>query len=233
MAKGLLLKGDVAVLIAMVCQAHEKWTAKTVKYEVERIIQEEVAAGKRPPTSPGWPGISAVQKVITALNKIKAQSPVNPVDKLWSVAALRQHEVTPEALLIVMKAWARGLQRGSYLTIREAIWISRIYAIFPYLPDFNKVTHYYDTALEPDDVVTIRAFDVTTEVLDEIIATARRYANQEKAIEATGAYPVNADDALRLWIHDAGLYAAVSDDLTPLREIRDTIQKTIKEGGTK
>jgi len=154
------------------------------------------------------PTIETMEKLIS-----KIRNDRDSQDRPWSVAALSDYEIPPDALLIVMKAWAKELDKDSYLTIREVKWIARLYAVYPNLKDLPKVSHFNDIMFEPEDGVTITARDVENEILDDIIKTARGYANQERAIKLTGTYPHNLQDAVWLWSRDAGLYHAVTGDM--------------------
>ena len=52
-----------------------------------------------------------------------------PEDKPWSMATLDKHPVSPETIPAVLACWKRRVQSGTILTIREAKWVSRLYAL--------------------------------------------------------------------------------------------------------
>ncbi len=165
---------------------------------------------------PNWPGVSTVSKVLKEIREEESRLSLDREDRPWSVAALADYDIPPEALLIVMKAWAKALEQDGPLTIREVKWIARLYCVYPHLPDLTKVSHFNDIAFEPEDVVTIKAPDVENEILDDIIRRVRGYANEERAIKLTGTYPHNPQDAVWLWWKDASLYLDVTGDKRPL-----------------
>jgi hypothetical protein len=50
-------------------------------------------------------------------------------DKPWSLATLDKHPIPPEAIPAVLACWKRRVQAGAVLTMREAKWVSRLYAL--------------------------------------------------------------------------------------------------------
>jgi len=66
-----------------------------------------------------FPGVSSIQKFIA---KIKD----SPLDKPFSLGALIEHPIPPETLLNVLEAWVQYRKQGVTLTIREALWFSRL-----------------------------------------------------------------------------------------------------------
>lgn len=212
--RGPNVPGNVNAIIAEVYIEDRNQTAKEVMGEVHRRLQKLPYVQLRP----GWPGLSYIQKALIKFIKTDRELPLDPEDRPWSVAALADYDIRPETLLVVMKAWARELERDTPLTIREAKWIARLYCVYPNLKDLPKVSHFDDISFAEEDVVTITARDVEEEILYDIIQTARGYANQERAIKLTGTYPHNPQDAVWLWSRDAGLYHAVTGDMRILEK---------------
>jgi hypothetical protein len=56
----------------------------------------------------------------------------NPQEQPWNLATLDQYPIPPEALPSVIRVWVDlwNMSDSHLLTIREAKWVSRIYAVF-------------------------------------------------------------------------------------------------------
>jgi len=58
-----------------------------------------------------------------------ARNSNDPEDNPWSVSALAGYDIPPEALPVVMNAWAKAVVEGSPLTIRQVKWVARLYCV--------------------------------------------------------------------------------------------------------
>jgi len=55
----------------------------------------------------------------------------DPIDEPWGVWTLTEHPISAEALPTVLEAWAHArADLGEKFTIREALWVARLYALF-------------------------------------------------------------------------------------------------------
>lgn len=204
LGRGPSIPQDVELLIATVYLEDTNRAAKEVMAEVHKRLGK----GQR---RPGWPGISAVQKKITEIRKNQASTGPDRQDRPWSLLALADYDIPPEALPSILKAWAHGeepiLARvwpapGSSvvsfsasellpdpgkdtITIREARWIGRLYHVF-----------MGDKALSDGEGL--------------LVQYAKLCALQERAMKLTGPYPDKPEDmrGLRgLWLIDNVVYA--------------------------
>lgn len=126
MAKGLSVKPIEPLIAETFTNMHKldaKITAKEVQAEVRTRLKDTYKDKELPPD---WPSVSAVGKVIT---KIKPKLGLDPEDNLWSVSALTDYDIPPEALPTVMKAWAKALEDDVPLTIRQVKWVVSLYCI--------------------------------------------------------------------------------------------------------
>ncbi len=77
-----------------------------------------------------WPGkppeIEVLERKISYYRKHAIDY---PEDKPWSMATLDKHPISPEAIPAVLACWKRRVQSDTVLTIREAKWVSRLYAL--------------------------------------------------------------------------------------------------------
>lgn len=130
MAKGVKITDVIKVLIAetfnSMYELDPKVTAKEVQAKVNTILRE-----KNPKLDSDWPGVSAVGKVITEIKKKMNELGPDPEDRPWSVSALTltDYDMPPEALPVVMQAWAKALVENAPLTIRQVKWIARLHCI--------------------------------------------------------------------------------------------------------
>lgn len=130
MAKGPIITDKTREVITKIYLDHPDWRAKEVQHAVNIELK-----GK-------GPGLSAVQKELTKIRK----SPSRPFDKPFSLASLAEYDIPPEARPAVMSAYKRRLAEDDVLTIREALWIGRLYGV-----------------IEPKDLVCDYAFLYATE----------------------------------------------------------------------
>ena len=115
------------------------------------------------------------------LNKMisSARNSNDSEDNPWSVSALADYDIPPEALPIVMKAWAKALADDDPLTIRQVKWIAHLCHIYKGETDIS---------------------------LEWLIAKASEYASREKAIKSIGTYPDKPQNMRWLWFGDVFLY---------------------------
>ncbi|HEY33142.1 MAG TPA: hypothetical protein G4O10_08570 [Dehalococcoidia bacterium] len=118
MARGPIITEEVKSLIASVYLKHKKWYAWEIQGEVNRILKGD------------GPGISAVQKQLTKLRKADEES-----DKLleepWDNGAMTRYSIPPEALPDIMRVWKQQLNWFNTFTVRQAIWVARLYRLIP------------------------------------------------------------------------------------------------------
>lgn len=123
MAKGPIVTNEIESFIARVYDEHRTWNAKQVQREVSYLLHKE-----NPQLPKGWPGLSAVQKVLAKVRKGERELPVDPQDEPWSMASLETYPILPEALSHVLQLWQIfNLDFGMTFTIRDAKWTARLY----------------------------------------------------------------------------------------------------------
>jgi len=74
----------------------------------------------------GWlsPTIETMEKIISKIRNDRDRQ-----DNPWSVSALADYDIPPEALPVVMQAWAKALEQDKPLTIRQVKWIARLHCV--------------------------------------------------------------------------------------------------------
>jgi hypothetical protein len=90
--------------------------------ELIPVIRGRVrAAGKTEPAS------TTLLKLISQFRK----QPNSDLDEPWSLASLRENDLPAECLPALMQVWRLGLSLDQPLTVRQAYWASKLYALFP------------------------------------------------------------------------------------------------------
>ncbi len=165
------------------------------------------------------PQVETLEKIISEVRN-KHDEP----DKPFSLVALVRYPIPPEALPYVLKVWARSLTtwtlppapgNGEYLvfarehprfaarvrtlTIRQALWVARLYRVIV-LPSRQ---------LEDLEVID----------LDRLWCFAEEMANLERLMESEGKYPSTRREAWYWWLNDARLYG-----LLPGEPSRDAVE---------
>ena len=137
MPKGPKVTDAIEALIAQIHQKHRKWKAVEVQREVSSILRK-----KNRQLPKGFPSLSAVQKVLAKIRK-KNTLPPDPKDKPFSLGALVEHHIPPEALPMVLRVWAScngekdGFTWSSGFSIRDALWVSRFSHLYDEIEDLK------------------------------------------------------------------------------------------------
>jgi hypothetical protein len=77
-----------------------------------------------------WPGKPPEIEVLERkISRYRKQAIDYPEDEPWSMATLDKHPISPEAIPAVLACWKQLAQSDTLLTIREAKWVSRLYAL--------------------------------------------------------------------------------------------------------
>ena len=129
MAKGPIITPQVEALIASIYEEHPKWKAPKVRYEAMWVLHRNDASLPK-----DWPSLSIVQKVLAKVRKEAGKT--DPKDAPWSFGSLIEYPISPEALTEVVKIyedmgpWMPFAGQDSIpFTIREALWVARLYKI--------------------------------------------------------------------------------------------------------
>jgi len=72
------------------------------------------------------PGEETIEKMIS---KIRNQEPA-PEENSWHLGTIAQYPLPCEALSTVLKVWADAIDQDKPFTIREALWVARLYHVF-------------------------------------------------------------------------------------------------------
>ena len=142
MAKGPRINNEIVCRITRIHVKQPNWSAKEVQREIQANLR-----GQNPKVEQGWPGLSAIQKVLTVLRKIDTEKApeVRGLDSPWSVITLAEYAIPPEALPTVLKMavhFRKEAGLGRRMTIREARWAAWLSSIMNLLELFHTIQEY-------------------------------------------------------------------------------------------
>ncbi len=124
MASGQHLDDYVRYIVAAIHRDHSDWTAK----RVHQALHDRLKREHYPRKSAAWPSLSAIQKQMGKIREAESERGLDPdpEDRPWCVVSLAKYDMPPEALPVVLEAWAKSLVANTPLTIREAKWVARL-----------------------------------------------------------------------------------------------------------
>jgi hypothetical protein len=159
-------------------------------------------------------------------------------DRLWSLVSLPSYPVPPEAIPYVLKAWARAIEKDNPITIREALWVARLYAIFQaneigYLKStYEKGKVDLEQHLAELNRVTVSILN-DLDTLDTLLEFAQVYAVNEKILTREENYPDRREEILSYWQNDAETYGVLPYGDLPASDLIDLINSELNDIGNK
>jgi len=138
MPKGPIINPGIEALIASVYRKHPDWKAPRIRTEVEHILFKNKKGFPR-----GWPGLSAVQKVLAVARKPQ------PRPEPWSLASLDSEDsesMAPEALRAVFALYERCMKLGHPFSTRAAKWAARLSAFIQDVEELHREVDRYSYA---------------------------------------------------------------------------------------
>ena len=187
MPKGPKLNDKDREMIAVIYNKNKSTKAEVIRQLASERLGREL-------------GLSTVQREIANLRRDKSRVSTNPLDDQWSLASLKQYPVDSHVLpflLIIQETMEENVEdvvkqaikeRGRkppFLTIRLALWITRLFPLIvthsAYLKDKRPMV---PKPLYPDKYQW-------SEWLDDLVSISIFYANYENACDLKGISPVN------------------------------------------
>jgi hypothetical protein len=100
------------------------------RYSLEFRTMKRTKLAEKIQSEVHWPGKSPEIEVLERkISYYRKHAIDDPEDKPWSMATIDQYPIPPQAIPAVLACWKRCVQSDTVLTIREAKWISRLYAL--------------------------------------------------------------------------------------------------------
>ena len=137
-------------------------------------------------------------------------------DKVWSLVSLPLYPIPPEAIPYVLKVWARAIEKDNPITIREALWVARLYSVFidNALGSLGKAyktgevqAPQYQSKL--NNILTSMLSDTVN--IDALLDFAQIFAVNEKILNQEDSYPDTRKGILSYWLNDAEAYGVLPE----------------------
>jgi len=135
--------------------------------------------------------------------------------------------------------WARAIEKDNPITIREALWVARLYSIFkanalgslgayktreaeaPLTPSL----YQYQTKL--NYVLTSVFTDIND--IDSLLAFAQVFAVNEKILSLEEGYPDTKEGILSYWLNDAEAYGVLPEGPPSAGDLSTRISQEFRE----
>lgn len=118
-----------------ILKEHPEWNASQV-YDRYKLLIGDINKAV---------GLSAVQKQVESIRPVLAQMKMKGLHIPWSLGAGAKHNISPEANLHLLKLTQEYELDGEKITIRVAIWFSRLLPSFQEyypMPDLTEAERY-------------------------------------------------------------------------------------------
>jgi len=200
MAHGIILTEDIKNLIAKVYLENRKWPAHKIRAEViARLHRDEKF--QQYVDDPDWPRLSRIQKELHDLKEAdeNRSAESKALDLPWSILDIAQHPIPPEILPVALEAWGKALLKDDPLTIREVLWVARLYYLFK-------------------DVGSKHRIVMLTQY-------AQIYALDETICRLMLKHPNKPEDMWGDWTIDAELYEGITGDINVKRKLSKEVRR--------
>ncbi len=151
-------------------------------------------------------------------------------DRPWSLVSLPLYPVLPEAVPYVLRVWARAIEKDNPITIREALWVARLYSIF----EANAIGNLEKTYKKGEIGATQyqAKFNLTLndiDSIDSLLDFAQVYAVNEKILNREDDYPNTKEEILSYWLNDAEAYGILPDGPPSAGDLSTRISQEFRE----
>jgi hypothetical protein len=168
MARGPKISDKIQQILIDIWLEHNEATAKEIKLLLDKKLGYE------------GPGLSAIQKILAIVRekvRQKKENPSNQIDikdRPWNLGQLKDFPIDPEVVpYLLSMQHKRKSESKKPLTVREAIWINRLYKI----TDINNLDWWAGMYALREKSTEITNTNIDTTDIDFLLA------NQEPGIE--------------------------------------------------
>jgi hypothetical protein len=186
------------------------------------------------------PGRPPSEETLVKMISHARNNSVGDQDKLWSLVSLTEHPIPPEAILYVLKVWARAIEKDKPITIREALWVARLHSIFKAKALANLEREYEGPEQEapltklPYEYQTKLRYALTSVLsdmddIDSLLAFAQVFVVNEKALGLEDGYPATREGILSYWLNDAEAYGVLSEGQPSAGDLSTRISQEFSE----
>ncbi len=209
MAKGAIITDDVKKLIAQVFLEHPGWRAKEIQAEVSHQVSKN---------GDGWPSLSVVEKLLVEIRKRYTEKTLESnLEKPWHLGLMQEYNIPPEVVpdILAVQDWCAEehpevpLFSSGALTIRQALWISRLHG----LTRVVRAGMVKEKIKDSDSLQSwlwqwSKAY-AQYEILCALSGTPFDTTRLDKAIWEGDAMPISASNAVDMIYPDTGIWETV------------------------
>ncbi len=143
MAQGDIITPEVVKIIAEVWHEHalNGWAAKEIQSEVAKRVQDKWP-GKH---KQDWPGLRAVQARLVTIQDEYNSKDFQDLEGPWHLGTLKDNPIPIEAIpnILQVQELRNLLTRGHSVTVRQALWISRLYSVIRDIDLLGRISWEY------------------------------------------------------------------------------------------
>jgi hypothetical protein len=230
MARGNVLPESMKILIAQVYLEHPDWRTRKIREEVIRRWHQASLNYD----DPNWPGLSAVQKLLAEYRKKHEEQAfeLKELDRPWGILDTAKYPIPPEILPTVLEAWGMKLEEDNPITIREALWIARLYYVFKEARlDIMKMLPLQMVYPEESDYLKEYYKGDSKALLIYILTSfATAYARHELALSLSGKHFDKTEDMWETWWRDGWLHWILTGETDVSQKCRKETKERFPDG---
>jgi hypothetical protein len=179
--------------------------------------------------SDDWPGVSAISLWLKDYRRIYENRlpELKNLDRPWQILDIAQYPIPSEILPTVLEAWGRKLAEDDPITIREALWIARLYYVFKEARiDLVKMLPLQRVYPEEYDYKG----DSKALLIDILTSFATAYARHELALSLSGKHFEKTEDMWETWWRDGWLHWILTGETDVSRKCRKETKGRFPDG---
>lgn len=186
------------------------------------------------------PGRPPSEETLVKMISEARNNSIDDRDKVWSLVSLPQYPMPPEAIPYVLRVWAWAIEKDDPITIREALWVARLYSIFEAnaLENLEKAAKGrgvgtlpmslpYGYPVKPSYGLTSVLSD--TDDVDSLLIFAQVFAVNEKTLSLEDDYPDTREGILSYWLNDAEAYGVLPESPPSAGDLSTRISREFSE----
>ena len=132
-------------------------------------------------------------------------------DRPWSLVSISLYPMPSEAIPYVLKVWGRAIEKDNPITIREALWVARLYSIFEANAIGNLEMAYKTRGIEATQYQAklnhiLPSILNDADTMDSLLDFAQVYAVNERILNREDNYPDTRERILSYWQNDMEAY---------------------------
>lgn len=186
-------------LLSEIYQEHHRRIGPTAARE--ELLNKMKAEGLDRIFGPDFPSVSAVSVHLKKFEEIYEKMPPESkeLDKPWRLVDIAKYPMPPEIVPTVLEAWGWTLaQEVEPLSIRDALWVSRLYYVSKAIEENIKEIYKDVTIVDKGD-----KRDLHWAFLTDLLLLAKSYSIHELTLELTGEqHPEKPEDMWASWVKD-------------------------------